>query len=83
MDSEHALCVADILGPEGSIARRLPHYELRPQQLDMADAVAKATANAGAELSSVNSDLHAGEDYRRAMVGVFARRALLAAIARA
>src|SRR5690349_15832546 len=44
MDSEHALCVADILGPEGSIARRLPHYELRPQQLDMADAVAKAIA---------------------------------------
>lgn len=44
MDSDHALSVADILGPEGSIARRLPHYELRPQQLEMADAVAKAIA---------------------------------------
>ena len=52
-------------------------------QATSADAVAKATANAGAELSNMNSDLHAGEDYRRAMVGVFAKRALLAAIARA
>ena len=31
-----------ILGPTGSIAKRLPHYELRQQQLDMADAVAAA-----------------------------------------
>ncbi len=42
MDDEAALTVADILGPEGSIARRLEHYELRPQQLAMADAVAAA-----------------------------------------
>ena len=39
-----ALTVADILGPEGSIARRLEHYELRPQQLAMAEAVAAAIA---------------------------------------
>jgi Rad3-related DNA helicase/REP element-mobilizing transposase RayT len=33
----------DILGPEGSIARRLgEHYEFRPQQLEMAGAVADA-----------------------------------------
>jgi ATP-dependent DNA helicase DinG len=32
----------EILGPEGRIASRLANYELRPQQLDMADAVAKA-----------------------------------------
>jgi ATP-dependent DNA helicase DinG len=38
------LTSADILGPEGSIARRLPHYELRQQQLDMADAVGAAIA---------------------------------------
>jgi ATP-dependent DNA helicase DinG len=38
------LSAADILGPEGSIARRLEHYELRPQQLDMAEAVAAAIA---------------------------------------
>jgi len=29
----------DILGPGGRIAARLPHYELRPQQLEMAEAV--------------------------------------------
>src|SRR5690242_6369612 len=31
-----------ILGPDGSIARRLPSYEPRPQQLEMARAVARA-----------------------------------------
>ena len=38
------LSVTDILGPEGSIARRLQNYEERPEQLAMADAVAKAIA---------------------------------------
>jgi len=52
-------------------------------QATSADSLGKATANGGAELATVNSDIHAGEDYRRAMVGVFAKRALLAAIARA
>jgi ATP-dependent DNA helicase DinG len=37
----------DILGPEGTIARRLPVYESRPQQLAMADAVARAIAESG------------------------------------
>lgn len=32
----------DILGPQGRIAARLKHYEARPQQLAMADAVADA-----------------------------------------
>ncbi len=32
----------DILGPEGRIAARLPHYEHRDQQLEMADTVAAA-----------------------------------------
>jgi ATP-dependent DNA helicase DinG len=36
------LTPSDILGPEGRIAARLPRYERRPQQLAMADAVAKA-----------------------------------------
>jgi ATP-dependent DNA helicase DinG len=36
------LAPADILGPEGRIAARLEHYELRPQQLEMAEAVAAA-----------------------------------------
>jgi ATP-dependent DNA helicase DinG len=38
---------SEILGPEGSIARRLPSYEARPQQLAMADAVAQAIATPG------------------------------------
>ena len=35
----------EILGPQGSIAKRLPHYELRQQQIDMANAVAEAIAS--------------------------------------
>lgn len=38
------LTVADILGPKGSIARRLTNYEPRPQQMEMAEAVAEAIA---------------------------------------
>ena len=33
---------ASILGPGGAVARRLPAYELRTQQLEMAQAVARA-----------------------------------------
>ena len=36
------LSAADILGPTGRIAARLQNYEHRPQQLEMADAVARA-----------------------------------------
>jgi ATP-dependent DNA helicase DinG len=36
------LTSADILGPTGRIAARLSHYEQRPQQLEMAAAVATA-----------------------------------------
>jgi ATP-dependent DNA helicase DinG len=36
-----------ILGPDGAIARRLPNYEPRPEQLHMADAVASAFAKPG------------------------------------
>src|SRR5437016_4250686 len=32
----------DILGPEGRIAARLPNYEQRREQLEMADAVRQA-----------------------------------------
>lgn len=38
------LTSADILGPQGRIARRLPHYESRQQQLEMAEAVGRAIA---------------------------------------
>ncbi|MGD9648852.1 MAG: ATP-dependent DNA helicase [Pirellulales bacterium] len=36
------LSASDILGPQGRIAARLPHYEHRPQQLAMAEGVAAA-----------------------------------------
>ena len=38
------LTTNDILGPDGLIAARLPHYEMRSEQLEMADAVARAVA---------------------------------------
>jgi ATP-dependent DNA helicase DinG len=36
------MSIASILGPGGAIARRLSNYETRPQQLAMAEAVARA-----------------------------------------
>jgi aerobic carbon-monoxide dehydrogenase medium subunit len=47
-----------------------------------AETIAAAAKDAGAELKDVNSDLHASEAYRRAMVAVFTKRALTAALAR-
>lgn len=47
------------------------------------DSIAAAAAVAGDGLGDVNADLHASEEYRRAMVKVFTRRALTAAAARA
>lgn len=38
------MSIASILGPDGVIARQLPRYEPRNQQLDMADAVSEAIA---------------------------------------
>ena len=39
------ITVADILGPEGRIAARLPNYEFRSQQMEMANAVAQAISD--------------------------------------
>jgi carbon-monoxide dehydrogenase medium subunit len=47
-----------------------------------ATAEAARGAAASASLGELNSDLHASEEYRRAMVPVFTRRAIEAAIAR-
>ena len=47
-----------------------------------AATVEAAAKSAGAKLRDVNSDIHASEEYRRAMVGVFTERALKAALAR-
>jgi ATP-dependent DNA helicase DinG len=41
------MSLASILGPAGAIARRLNNYETRPQQQEMAEAVAQAIAGPG------------------------------------
>jgi len=46
------------------------------------DAIAAAAQQAGAELRVINADIHASEEYRRAMIPVFTRRALAAALGR-
>ena len=46
------------------------------------DSIETAAQLAGNDLVDVNSDIHASESYRRAMVPVFTRRALEAALAR-
>ena len=43
--------------------------------------IAAASADAGAGLADLNEDIHASAEYRRAMVEVFAQRALTAALA--
>jgi aerobic carbon-monoxide dehydrogenase medium subunit len=47
-----------------------------------ATTIDSAAMLAGQELGDVNADIHASAEYRRAMVQVFARRALSAAMAR-
>ncbi len=47
------------------------------------DSIEAAAQLAGNGLTDVNSDLHASEEYRRAMIPVFTRRALARALARA
>jgi carbon-monoxide dehydrogenase medium subunit len=47
-----------------------------------AESVAAAAERAGAELADVNADVHASAEYRRAMVGVFTRRAVEGALRR-
>ena len=48
-----------------------------PEDLD------DATVQAGAGIDQINGDIHASEEYRRAMIPVFTRRAIRAALARA
>ena len=47
------------------------------------ESIAAASKLAGAGLDDINSDIHAGEEYRRAMIAVFTERALKKAVARA
>jgi aerobic carbon-monoxide dehydrogenase medium subunit len=64
-------------------AVRLPKVEQALAGLGAsAEAIGAAAAGAGADLESINSDLHASGDYRRAMIEVFVKRAVMAALAR-
>ncbi|MGH9143270.1 MAG: FAD binding domain-containing protein [Vicinamibacterales bacterium] len=47
-----------------------------------AASIEPAARNAGTKLEDVNSDIHASEEYRRAMIAVFTERALKRALAR-
>ena len=66
-----------------SHARRLTNVEgaLAGQKASK-DSIEAAARLAGSGLDVVNSDLHASEEYRRAMINVFTRRALSGALAR-
>jgi carbon-monoxide dehydrogenase medium subunit len=66
-----------------SHARRLINVEqaLAGQPLSN-EVIGRAAQVAGQDLQDVNSDIHASADYRRAMIPVFTRRALTAAMAR-
>lgn len=65
-------------------AQRLPEVEAALQGRQPNESTIEAAAAvAGSNLGFVNSDIHASEAYRRAMVKVFTRRALEGAIARA
>ncbi len=67
-----------------SHARRLKSVEQALVGHPLSKKVIESAAQvAGSNLGEVNSDLHASAEYRRAMVSVFTRRALTAAMARA
>jgi len=67
-----------------SHATRLTDVEkaLAGKPLSMA-SIEAAARTAGAHLEDLNSDIHASQDYRRAMIPVFTERALARAMARA
>ena len=66
-----------------SHATRLSNVERALGGQPLSEATIDAAAKlAGQELGEVNADIHASAEYRRAMVQVFARRALSAAMAR-
>jgi carbon-monoxide dehydrogenase medium subunit len=68
----------------GSHARRLPELEQAiAGHAPASGEVERAVQAAGQDLADLNADLHASAEYRRAMIPVFTRRALLAAAARA
>jgi carbon-monoxide dehydrogenase medium subunit len=79
LDMEHGTVRSARIGLTGasSHAIRLTEVEARlvgnPLSLSSID---EAVREAGASVQDINSDLHASEEYRRAMIPVFTRRAL-------
>ena len=65
-----------------SHAQRLAAVEGALSGTELPSGAAAAAAGAGDGLEFVNADLHGSEEYRRAMVDVFTRRAIEAAAAR-
>jgi carbon-monoxide dehydrogenase medium subunit len=68
--SSHAIRLTDV---EGALAGK-------PRSMD---SVEGAVRLAGKNIPDINADLHASEEYRRAMIPVFTKRALARAIERA
>lgn len=83
---ENGLITKARLGLTGASthAQRMPEVEaaLEGQRAEMSSIEAAAKL-AGDGLTDVNSDIHASEEYRRAMIKVFTRRALEGALTRA
>ncbi len=68
----------------GPVATRLTAVEQAlAGQPATSDGIAAAAAKAADGVTDLNSDIHASEAYRKAMIGVFTKRALEAALARA
>jgi carbon-monoxide dehydrogenase medium subunit len=85
LDVEHGVVRSARLGltGAGTHAVRLANVEAAlAGKAVSTDAIASASALAGTDLETVSSDIHASEAYRRAMIPVFTRRALEAAINR-
>lgn len=83
--SDGAIATARIgLTGAASNARRLTTVEQAlAGQARSAASIEAAAAVAGSDLGEVSADIHASAEYRRAMIPVFTRRALTAAMARA
>ena len=71
-----------VTGAAGSPSRLADVEGALAGQPATGETIAAASVEAGAGLADLNKDIHASADYRRAMVGVFTRRALTAALAR-
>jgi carbon-monoxide dehydrogenase medium subunit len=66
-----------------SHATRLTKVEEQVAGKELSAATIEAAARlAGADLEPINSDIHASEEYRRAMIPVFTERALTKALTR-